>query len=170
MFMKNNILYPTQMGLQNFGILQVHVVSELGARPVENATVQIFSKENPATVLESLNTDISGKTIDIELVAPPIEYSLEPTQYQPYREYILVITAAGFQTVTIDSAQVLPYVKSIQPVRMPFLVTGNDNVRVIIIGPNILYGSYPPKTYESEVKESFEAEQETDGSLSFPTT
>ncbi len=155
---KNKILYPTQMNLINYGILQVQVVSGATAYPIENAAVQIFSRDNPDNVLESLTTDISGKTVEVELAAPPVEYSLEPTPFQPYTEYIVVVSATGFRTVSIDSAQILPFIKSIQPVSMSPLAPGSEGIELIRIDPNYLFGSYTPKVYEDEVKEAFEGE------------
>ncbi|WMJ86631.1 peptidoglycan-binding domain-containing protein [Anaerocolumna sp. MB42-C2] len=154
----NNRIYPTQERRKYYGILQVQVVCELGSRPVENAEIQIFHKYNPNTVIDILSTDSSGKTIEIELPAPPIEYSMEPTNYQPYSEYMLVISAPGLQTVEIDSAQILPYVKTIQPVRMPLKDANTDISKLITIGPNFLFGNYPPKIYEEEVKTHIEAQ------------
>ncbi|MGB8455446.1 MAG: peptidoglycan-binding protein [Anaerocolumna sp.] len=155
---KNIIVYPAQMGLRNNGILQVQVVSDVSAYPIENAVVQIFNKKDPATLLEKLTTDISGRTPEIELAAPSIEYSLEPTEFQPYTEYIVIVTAGGFQMVVINSAQVLPVIKSIQPVSMPPLVPGSDTIKAITIGSNYLSGTYTPNVYEDEVKDYAEEE------------
>ena len=150
-------MYPTLKRRKYYGTLQIQVMCELGLRPVENAEIQIFHKYNPNTVIDILNTNSSGKTIEIELPAPPIEYSMEPTNYQPYSEYRLVISAPGLQTVEIDSAQILPFVKTTQPVRMPLKNDNTDISKLITIGPNFLFGNYPPKIYEDEVKIDIEA-------------
>lgn len=150
-------IYPTQTYTESFGKLQVQVVCEIGSRPVENATVQIFPKEGPTTAIEELSTDVSGKTIEIELPAPPLAYSMEPTGLQPYSEYIIVVQSAGLQTVKIDSAQILPYIKSIQPVRLPRKTSDTDEIKTILIGPHLLFGGYYPKIYEDEVKPSAES-------------
>ncbi len=155
---RNKILYPTQMGVRNIGVLLIQVVSEINAHPIEGAVIQIFNKREPATVIESLITDISGRTPEVELSAPPVEYSLEPAQLLPYTEYIIIVTAEGYQTVVINSAHVLPLIKSIQPVKMPPLVSGGNNMIVITIDPNYLAGTYTPKVYEDEVKEYAEGD------------
>ena len=157
MYTKNKI-YKAQTGKKYYGILQVHVVCELGSRPVENAEVRIFHKYDTNTVLDIISTDPSGKTREIELQTPPIEYSMEPINYQPYSEYRLVISAPGLQTVEIDSAQILPYVKTIQPVRMPRKGDEINANKIITIGPHFLYGNYPPKIYEDDVKNDIEAQ------------
>lgn len=140
---------------ENFGILQVHVFCELGNRPVENAQILVFDKSDPDTVMTELTTDSSGKTAEIELPAPPIQYSMIPSTNQPYAEYMLVINAPGLQTVIIDSAQLLPLVKTIQPVWLSFKENNNGEAKRIIIGPHFLFGDYPPKKYEDEIKENF---------------
>ncbi len=162
----NNRIYSTQEGRKYYGILQIQVVCQLGSRPVENAEIQIFHKYNPNTVVDTLITDNSGKTIEIELPAPPIEYSMEPTNYQPYSEYRLVISAPGLQTIIIDSAQILPFVKTIQPVSMPRREDDTNISNIITIGPNYLFGNYPPKVYEDEVKT--EIEEQVDKSVVIP--
>lgn len=149
---KNKILYPAQLGLRNYGILQIHVINAINSHPIENASVQIFRKESMDGVVDILTTDISGKTTEIELISPPIEYSLEPSQYLPYTEYIIMIAAEGFRSVMIDSAQVLPAVKSIQPVHM-LPAEGRSNLEIITIDPNYLIGTYTPKVYEAEIKD-----------------
>ncbi|QHQ63553.1 peptidoglycan-binding protein [Anaerocolumna sedimenticola] len=162
----NNRINSTQEGRNYYGILQIQVVCELGSRPVENAEIQIFHKYDPNTVVDTLITDNSGKTIEIELPAPPIEYSMEPTNYQPYSEYRLVISAPGLQTIIIDSAQILPFVKTIQPVSMPRREDDTNISNTITIGPNYLFGNYPPKVYEDEVKT--EIEEQVDKSVVIP--
>ncbi|WMJ85274.1 peptidoglycan-binding domain-containing protein [Anaerocolumna sp. MB42-C2] len=153
MFNKYKILYQAQLGSGNSGILQLQVINKANAYPIENAAVQIYNKNNPSRVLYSLITDISGKTPEVELITPPIEYSLEVTPYQPYTEYIIIVTAKGYQTVVINSAQVLPVIKSIQPVSMSALIPGINDMEVIIIDPNYLFGTDTPKVYENDVKE-----------------
>jgi hypothetical protein len=148
----NKILYPAQLGLRNYGILQVQVVDQMTAYPIVGALIQIYQKDNLTRAIETLTTDISGKTIEIELVSPPLEYSLEPTRDMPYLEYPVMASAEGYQTVLIDSAQVLPFVKSIQPVRMIPFRAGMAAMQVIPIDYNYLIGTYTPKVYEAEIK------------------
>ncbi len=155
MYSENNALFTAAQVNENYGILQVQVVCELGARPVEYAQVQIYNKYDPDTVILDLTTDASGKTKEIELPAPPIEYSMVPSANRPYAEYRVVISAPGLQTVVIDSTQLLPYVKTIQPIRMPRREMESNEVKLIYIGPHFLYGDYPPKIYEAEVKDNF---------------
>lgn len=150
---RNFKLYPAQMGLQNYGILQMQVINTANFYPVENATIRIFRKENMETAVDILTTDISGKTGEIELVAPPLEYSLEPGPVLPYANYVVMATAEGFQPVMIDSAQVLPFVKSVQPVEMTPIINGRESLEIITVDDNFLAGNYTPKVFENEIKE-----------------
>jgi hypothetical protein len=154
MYTVNNENNSAPAGNKYFGMLQVQVVCETGSRPVENAEVQVLDKNDPSRVLVNLITDISGKTMEIELPAPPIEYSLSPSANQPYAEYQLIINAPGLKTVIIDSAQLLPGIKTLQPVNMPRRKETDEAPETIVIGPHFLFGNYPAKIYEDEIKEN----------------
>lgn len=157
---KNNILYPAQLRLRNFGLLQIQVINQINYQPIVNASIQIFRREDMSNPIDVLTTDISGKTTEIELTAPPIEYSMEPNQYLPYTEYAVMAEAKGYQPVLIDSAQVFPSVSSMQPVWMIPVMGGREGVRVITIEPNYLVGSYTPNVFEDEVKPMPEGEED----------
>ena len=43
-----------------------------------DAKVTVTLSGQPDTVIEELNTDISGQTVEVELPAPALDYSLEP--------------------------------------------------------------------------------------------
>lgn len=135
-------------GSESRGGLQVVVLSE-NNRPVENARVQISYTGEPDNIVEELFTDSSGRTETINLLAPPVEYSMEPGIEQPYSEYNLRITAEDFAPLEISGTEILPDVMSIQNASlMPQTSQGSD----IVILPNTLYGDYPPKIAESEIK------------------
>ena len=65
-------------------------------------------------MLEQLTTDSSGQTENISLPAPPEEYSLEPSIYQPYSEYNVLVEAEGFQPLNISGTEVLAGAQAIQ--------------------------------------------------------
>ena len=75
------------------GRYQVSVVDQLSNRPVENARVRISYTGAPDSVIEEVVTDSSGRTPVIELKTPPLEYSMEPVEQQPYAEYTVQIDA-----------------------------------------------------------------------------
>lgn len=132
------------------GSLQVTVLTEDGTRPVENALVRISYTGVPDSTLEEVRTDSSGQTPVLDLKTPPLEYSMEPSEEQPYSEYTVQITAEGFEREEIAGTEVLPGVLSSQPVRMKFQVQQDYNR--IVIGPHTLFGEYPPKNPEAEIK------------------
>ncbi len=147
-------LYPAQMNTQSFGRLRVRC-STPGILPVDNATVNIVSPNNPEQILDQLVTDANGLTGVIELPAPPVELSLEPNQPQPYSEYTLEITAPGYENITVSNIQILPEVLAEQEATMisqPEPTAGES----FAIPPHTLYGDYPPKIPEAEIKPAAE--------------
>lgn len=134
------------------GGLVFNITSSLGLIPIENATINIFSSGDPSRQIEQITTDAAGETGEIELPAPPIEYSEQPDEPGPYSDYNFQITAPGYEPVTIEGAQILPEATAVQPVSMNPLETAGTAREEIIIPPHTLYGDFPPKIPEDEVK------------------
>ncbi|MDR1664303.1 MAG: carboxypeptidase-like regulatory domain-containing protein, partial [Clostridiales bacterium] len=133
------------------GYLKISAYDQSVGRPVSGARIQVFAGGAPDKMLDELTTDDSGQTLEITLPAPPIDYSLEPDQPQPYGLYDINVQARGFDDVEIKGVQILPSKVSYQDV---FLYPGEpDQYEEIIIPPNTLYGVYPQKTPEDTVKE-----------------
>ena len=133
------------------GRYQVSVVDQLSNRPVENARVRISYTGAPDSVIEEVVTDSSGRTPVIELKTPPLEYSMEPVEQQPYAEYTVQIDAEGFEPKEVAGSEVLPDVLSRQPATLNALELGESYQRVVI-PPHTLFYEYPPKIEESEIK------------------
>ena len=147
-------LYATQQDRPDTGQLLVNVSSMISSRAVSNATVQITDINEPEQVLEELTTDPNGQTDTIDLPAPPLEYSLEPLSAQPYSVFNLKITAPGFEPTVISGAEILSGQISLQNISLiPQFETPNDDSELFVIPPHTLYGDYPPKIPESEVKD-----------------
>lgn len=137
------------------GQLQVNVLSEDSSYPIPDASVAISYTGVPGNQLESLTTDSSGQTDVIDLQTPPLEYSLNPTiEQQPYSEYTIQVTAPGFEPLTVAGAELLPTILAIQNIRMrPSSSINPDNPEEIFVIPaHTLYGNYPPKIPEAEIK------------------
>lgn len=134
------------------GQLMVQVNSNTGAKPISNASVEISYTGDPESVIEKIETNEDGQTEDIELAAPPLEYSMSPGENQPYAEYTVKISAPGYEPVTVSGAQILSGVRGIQNVRMQPLEISNDDLDNFVIGPHTLWGDYPPKIAEAEIK------------------
>lgn len=135
------------------GTLQINVTSSVNAFPVERAEISISYTGVPERTLEKIQTDSSGQTETIELAAPPEEWSLDIEEdRQPYSEYTLSIKAPGFEPVNIAGTEILANVKAIQNIQMkPADVSGEED-QVFVIPAHTLYGDYPPKIAEAEIK------------------
>ena len=128
------------------------VTSTIGMIPIPNATINISYSGTPETVLQTLNTDESGRTTLIELPAPPFAYSQTPDGGQPYSEYNILITAPGYEPVSISGTEILPDVIALQPVRMIPEEVAEAPEEDIVIPDHTLWGIYPPKIPEAEIK------------------
>ena len=136
------------------GYLQMDVVSDANNFPVADAEISISRTEEPDQVLEQILTNSSGQTENVALDAPPVELSLSPANdIRPYAEYTVRITAPGFEPVVISGTEVLADATAIQGVRMiPLADSGNQREEDIVIPDHTLYGTFPPKIAESEIK------------------
>lgn len=133
------------------GNLQITVNSANGNLPVAGATIRISYTGNPSQTIEELETDSSGQTPVIELPTPPLEYSLTPGANQPYSEYTIQVTASGYQTIDISGTEVLPAQTAVQPVKVN-PTSSISSFQDIVIPAHTLYGDYPPKIEEDEIK------------------
>lgn len=132
------------------GGLRIEVTSTIGIQPVTNATIQIYSG---GSLLEQFTTDISGETETVELQTPPLEYSMQPDQPQPFAEYTVRIQAEGYRPVEVTDVDVFPGEISIQPVQMqPLETSTGEGEQNIVVPPNTLWGDFPPKIAEDEIK------------------
>ena len=147
---KNIRTCATDLGSR--GLLQVNVVSIINNFPIENATVRITNSTNPDNVVEQVTTNSSGQTEQVSLDAPPLEYSLVPGSDRPYSEYNLEISAPGFKTQTISGTEILPDATALQPVTLEPEDDPQPLDQSIVIPDHTLYGNYPPKIAEAEVK------------------
>ena len=144
-------IFPQQTDLPSTGTLRIFVVSTLGPIPIADATVTLSYNEQPNNVIQTLSTDSSGQTTPITLPAPPLEYSMVPNEPRPYSEYEVTVSAAGYETVTINGTEILPTQNAILPVYMPPLEFPNEPKQNINIPDHTLYGIYPPKIPEPEI-------------------
>ncbi len=135
------------------GTLQITVLTEDGNRPVDNARVRISYTGDPDSVVEEVRTDSSGQTPVLELRTPPLEYSLDVNEEaQPYAEYTIQVDAEGFEPEEVAGTEVLADVLAQQPVQMTARTGTGPEFGRIVIGPHTLFGVYPPKIEEAEIK------------------
>ena len=137
------------------GQLQINVTSEESSFPIPNASVTISYTGVPENQLETITTDASGQTEIINLETPPLEYSLNPTiEQQPYSEYTIEVNAPGFEPLIVAGTELLPTILAIQSIRMRPLQSIDTSSRneIFVIPAHTLYGNYPPKIPEAEIK------------------
>ena len=150
--MPENHLYSAQVDNSDTGKLQINVTSTLGLIPIENATVTISYTGVPEVAIERLTTNSSGQTQQIDLPAPPFEYSQQPEEPRPYSEYNMMVEAPGYETVMVSGTEILPEVTALQPIQMTPLAQQSGLEEDIVIPDHTLYGEYPPKIPEEEIK------------------
>lgn len=135
------------------GRLQINVTSAENAFPIANANISISYTGVPENPLEQLTTNSSGQTETVELETPPIEYSLDPnTEVQPYSEYTLNATAEGYEPVNITGTELLADTTAIQNIRMRPALPPPTAGEIFVIPAHTLFGNYPPKIPEPEIK------------------
>ena len=138
-------LYKILQNMPDTGSLRVDVTDQDG-RPIDGATADISITGEPESTLESIQTDSNGQTESVELPAPPFEYTENPGVTQPYSEYSIIVRAPGFAPVSINGIDIFSTRRSIQDVRL------TEASQVVTIGPNTLFGNYPPKIPEASIK------------------
>ncbi|MDR3757640.1 MULTISPECIES: peptidoglycan-binding protein [Enterocloster] len=134
------------------GLLQVNVVNIQNNFPIQNARITISYKGDPQSPVEQVVTNSSGQTEQVALSAPPLELSLEPGDVQPYSEYNLRVEAEGFDPLVVSGTEILADSTAIQPVSMTPVGEVPPPEDPVVIPDHTLYGNYPPKIAEPEIK------------------
>ncbi|MDD6057944.1 MAG: peptidoglycan-binding protein [Clostridiales bacterium] len=134
------------------GELRVQVVARDASTPINNAKISISYSGDPEGRLEEVNTNSSGMSETVTLATPPLEFSMEPSEQQPYSEYTIQVTAEGFRPINISGIQLLSTQLALQEVRMDREEATVNPIDNIVIPAHTLYGQFPPKIAESEIK------------------
>ena len=145
-----------------YGYLTVSVIDSNTNHPIEGATVNIYtnptnSGESSNTVYSNLKSNISGQVTNLSLPAPDIIYSQSPSDVKPYSMYTVEVIADGYETVIINGTQLFPTIESRQGVPLNKIQRkrgsySRQNEFVFDIPPNTLWGNFPPKIPESDLK------------------
>ena len=141
----------------DIGRLQISLTSSITAYPIADASINISYTGVPESTLEQLTTNSSGQTETIDLPAPPVEYSTNPeNEVQPYSEYTFQVTAEGYEPVTIAGAEILADVTALQNIALnPVTAPASEDAsqeEIFVIPAHTLYGNYPAKIPEAEIK------------------
>ncbi len=140
---------PTELSQ---GSLVVFVLEKDRLIPIEGATVTVVYEETPDAEPRSFTTNSSGQTIPILLPAPPLSYSQDPDEPKPYADYTVTVTKPGYEETIVTGSEVLPEETSIQVVQLNPLDREEEPPVQIDIPEHTLYGTYPPKIPEPEIK------------------
>ena len=134
------------------GSLKVEVLTNRTRRPIEGARITISYSGDPDSKVEEVSADDSGMSEKLTLDAPPLEYSMEPSENQPFAQYTVKVTAPGYRPVSISGVQVFSEQLALQQVRMAEENEEENQIDSIVIPVNTLFGNFPPKIAESEIK------------------
>lgn len=143
-FMQNNNI--------DKGTLKVGVIDRRTNNPITGAKISISYTGEPDSAFEEVNTNASGMSEELTLNAPPLEYSMQPGEEQPFAQYTLQITAPGYRPVSVSGVQIFSNQLALQDVRMEEEARKEEQIDNITIPLNTLFGDFPPKIPESEIK------------------
>ena len=134
------------------GFLKVSATTEGTLFPIKNARIEISGTGTPNEILEILTTDESGNSDTVLLAAPPLEYSMFPSDNQPYSEYNIKIIAPGYEERIITGVQIMSGQTGVQSIPLIPNLQRQDIYNPTVIGGHTLWEYYPPKIAEAEVK------------------
>ncbi len=145
------LLKTLQTTNDSFGYLAIKVTNNLNY-PIPGASITISYNDGTNTPIETLITDISGGTESVRLPAPNIDLSLTPTnQVRPYSEYNITVRAEGYELGTVTGIEILADTLAEQRVRLTRSEANNPS-NDVLIPEHTLYGEYPKKIPEAEIK------------------
>ena len=134
------------------GQLRIRVTNQENGGPLSGAKVILTYTGGAQDTIEEITTDSSGVIAPITLRTPPLEYSMEPQDRQPYAEYSIIVQAEGYRELEISGIELMSGQLSEQVVQMERMDAPRPAQNNIVIGPHTLFGDYPPKIPEEEVK------------------
>ena len=133
------------------GKMRINVYDKQQGIPLADARISLAYTGNPERIINEITTDSEGAVNLDDLPTPPVEYSMEPGENQPFSESTIDVNADGYEEINISGIDVFSGETSIQNVYL-----NEDNREVpednIVIPVNTLYGSYPAKIPETEIK------------------
>lgn len=133
------------------GKLQVNITNTINV-PIRDAKIYLSYTGEPDRVIEQLTSDANGSSQTVDLPAPPLEWSLEEENIrQPYSEYSVYVEAEGYEPIDISGIEVLSGTTALQNIRLTPSQTPEEG-QDYVIGAHTLYGDYPPKIAEAEIK------------------
>ena len=134
------------------GLLDVNVTSEVNNRPIDGAQVQITRDSDPEQIIEQTTTNSLGQIPELTLPAPPVDYSMEPGANKPYAEYTITITAPGFEPFRVSVRDFSGETAIQNASLLPTSPTISGDTELYVIPDHTLWGDYPQRLTEDEIK------------------
>ncbi|ONI39635.1 peptidoglycan-binding protein [Candidatus Epulonipiscium fishelsonii] len=152
---------------QSFGTIIVEVTADplfSPSTPLEDVKITISSitTDGEKVIVGEFNTNEVGQTPIITLECPAKEFTQHPNvANRPYSVYQVEAYAPNYIPVIVEGVQIFADTQSIQPITLVPMAISRFSVPKlhhetvdISIGPAKLYGNYPPKIPESEIKDT----------------
>lgn len=148
----NNNITIFQNTNENIGYLQINVTSSIDSKPLAGAVIRVYDPNYMDNPIKETTTNNIGRTENIELPAPPADYSSQPSVERPYNNYNVRISLEKFETFEINGINIYPDEISIQNAALFPVEADVESAVSFVIPDNTLYGDYPPKIAETEIK------------------
>lgn len=134
------------------GRLQIVSLAVDIGMPASGALVRITPRGDASVVYEELISDSSGQTPTIDLPAPPVDYSMNPSDQKPYSEYDVSVNMEGYEPVQVDGVQIFPDTTSYLDIDLTPVANYGSETGSILIDSHVLWGTYPAKIPEPDTK------------------
>ena len=130
------------------GELQIRVRDKSTGSPISDAKISISETGGTGAIIEEVTSDSSGNSETLDLPTPPLEYSMQPSASQPYSEYTVTVS----EPFTVAGVDLLPNETAIQEIDMEAMDSPGNTIDEIVIPEHTLFGDYPAKIPEEEIK------------------
>ncbi|NYB75895.1 peptidoglycan-binding protein [Sedimentibacter hydroxybenzoicus DSM 7310] len=134
------------------GRLQVQCFDANLGIPLSDVNVLVMSRLN-SYLIAQISTNSSGRTQEISLPTPPLEYSLAPGFPQPFSTYDIIATREDLDIIIVEGVQVFPETTAIQNINLRQRKYSYETSRTLFVPYPVLWGNFPPKIPESAIKE-----------------
>ncbi|KXL53211.1 putative peptidoglycan binding domain protein [Anaerotignum neopropionicum] len=127
------------------GLLRINTYLTNIGMPAEGATVTVIDPYDDS-VIEETRTNAWGEVSPIPLSAPPVDYSMEYDMPRPFNQYNVRVTLPDYEEAIINNVQIYPETTAVQEVSLTPMFSE------INIPYPVLFGNFPPKIPEAEIK------------------
>lgn len=137
-------------GLVSSGELSMEVYGRDTGLPVSGAEVLLLNASDGSLIRRFITNEV-GQIPTIRLETPPLEYSLEPGEAQPYSNYNISVRAPGYEPLELFGTEILPQELALQPLPLNLGRLPESGDEIVVPG-NTLFVPQMPKIAEAEIK------------------